>query len=321
MVLLVANRFDKSTAEIVRWLSHYNQRYVWIDEISILRDFETSIDFSEIRVDNRLFSLNTIKSVWWRRPFIFHKTEIHHVLLNALEEDVIELLRSELYTVIENLLLAIRNRKILLLGNDFLSGTNKLDELRIAQESGFLIPPTIITTKKQSLVDFHDKHGDCISKSLYNSRVLHVKAHKYEMHTHEITKKSLDDIPVSFAPSLIQKKIDKHFEIRIFYIDGKLYTAAIFSQINVSTTIDWRKGQKENPSRFFPMKVDNTTQRKIIHFMKAMNLRIGSLDFILDNHDMLYFLEVNHEGQFDMLVSLCNYDIYKYIAEMLISSN
>lgn len=321
MILIVANRFDRSTSEIVRWLSYYKQNFVWIDEMSILRGFKASVDFSEISVGDRILSLDQIKSVWWRRPFLFYKSEVYDALLKAMGEDVTELVRCELYTIVENLLLSLKDRNLLFLGNESLSGTNKLQELQIAKDVGFLIPPTIITSNKRSLMDFYLKYGACISKSLYNGRVLHIKDFEYEMHTHEITREILDRIPTTFTPSLIQKKIDKKFEMRVFYLNCKLYATAIFSQSDESTALDWRKGQKEKPSRFFAISVDQETEMKITKFMKLMKLRIGSLDFIVDKQDTLYFLEVNHEGQFDMLVSLCHYDIYKYIARSLILSN
>lgn len=52
-----------------------------------------------------------------------------------------------------------------------------------------------------------------------------------------------------------------------------------------------------------------------------MNLKVASIDLVKGEDGEIYFLEVNHEGQFDMLEGPCNYGIYKSIAEKLIEND
>ena len=51
--------------------------------------------------------------------------------------------------------------------------------------------------------------------------------------------------------------------------------------------------------------------------MSKLNLNCGSLDLVLDNNGIYYYLEVNPVGQFGMVSFPCNYYLEKKIAEFL----
>jgi D-alanine-D-alanine ligase-like ATP-grasp enzyme len=53
--------------------------------------------------------------------------------------------------------------------------------------------------------------------------------------------------------------------------------------------------------------------------MKDLSLKTGSVDFILDQNDKYYFLEVNPIGQFGMVSYPCNYNLEKKVAYFLIN--
>ena len=66
----------------------------------------------------------------------------------------------------------------------------------------------------------------------------------------------VDELPKyiigSFAPSLFQSKIEKKYEIRSFYLKGKFYSMAIFSQNDTQTEIDFRRYNDFVPNRTIP---------------------------------------------------------------------
>ena len=51
---------------------------------------------------------------------------------------------------------------------------------------------------------------------------------------------SVVSLPDTFYPSLIQEEIEKVYEVRVFYLKGKCYAMAIFSQKNEKTQLDYR---------------------------------------------------------------------------------
>jgi biotin carboxylase len=118
--------------------------------------------------------------------------------------------------------------------------------------------------------------------------------------------------------SFIQKCVDKKFEIRAFFLNGDLYSMAIFSQNNSQTNIDFRHYDYDLPNRNIPFKFPQKISNQISTFMKAINLNCGSLDFIYSKNKEFIFLEVNPVGQFGMTSQPCNYNLEKIIATTLL---
>lgn len=141
------------------------------------------------------------------------------------------------------------------------------------------------------------------------------------MFTTEITENDIGNLPEYFFPSMIQEEILKDFEIRVFYILGKVYSMAIMSQDNPQTMVDFRKYDIQKPNRFIPCDIDSDTKARISLFMDYMNLNVGSLDFIKGKDGRMYFLEVNYMGQFGMVDFPCNYGIHRYICDLLIEKD
>src|SRR5690606_29202165 len=120
-----------------------------------------------------------------------------------------------------------------------------------------------------------------------------------------------------FALTLFQERVSKKYEIRIFFFNQKLYCMAILSQSDKSTSIDYRNYNRSLPNRNIPIKIPDEVRKKVIEFIKASELRTGSIDIIVDENNQYVFLEVNPQGQFDWVSQNCNYYIEKDIAEYL----
>ncbi len=132
-----------------------------------------------------------------------------------------------------------------------------------------------------------------------------------------INDKFINSLPENFFPSLFQKKIDKKFEIRSFFIDNSFFSMAIFSQSNPKTKIDFRRYDHENPNRYVPFKLPKGIENKLFHVMNKLKINSGSIDLIYSNNKEIYFLEVNPIGQFGMISFPCNYYLEKIIAQKL----
>jgi len=128
-----------------------------------------------------------------------------------------------------------------------------------------------------------------------------------------IDKKSVSSF---FAPSLIQKYIEKEYEIRSFYLRGKFYSMAIFSQQNEITKTDYRK-QTAKKNRRVPYALTKAVEEKLRKLMNMLNIDTGSIDLIKAKNGDMYFLEVNPSGIFNDLSYSCNYYIEQTIANIL----
>ena len=112
--------------------------------------------------------------------------------------------------------------------------------------------------------------------------------------------------------------IKKDYEVRVFYLLGKLYSMAIFSQNDDQTKVDFRKYNSEKSNRNIPYKLPNEIEEKICKLMEHLNLNCASLDLIKDVNSEYILLEINVTGQFGMVDFPCNYGLHKKVAETLI---
>lgn len=118
---------------------------------------------------------------------------------------------------------------------------------------------------------------------------------------------------------MIQEKIDKAYELRIFYLCGEIFGMAIFSQSIDQTRVDFRKYNWEKPNRYEPVSVPKELKDKIKLLMNVLKLNTGSLDFIKAKDGNYYFLEINPTGQFGMMEGPCNYPLHKRVAQVLVA--
>ena len=114
---------------------------------------------------------------------------------------------------------------------------------------------------------------------------------------------------------MIQKKIDKYFELRIYFFKNKFFPAAIFTEENAE--IDYRSENNTGNLRIVPYKLPWKINHKLKKLMKLLKVESGSIDMIVSKEMKYYYLEVNPVGYFDNISSLCNYNIEKKIAQFL----
>lgn len=61
---------------------------------------------------------------------------------------------------------------------------------------------------------------------------------------------------------MVQEKLEKKYELRIFYLNGKMYPMAIFSQKDNQTQLDFRNYNWEKPNRMEPCKLNVDLKKK-----------------------------------------------------------
>lgn len=153
-----------------------------------------------------------------------------------------------------------------------------------------------------------------ITKSLSDGIYRIGKNYEYYSYTENVAS---EDISSQFLPSLFQEKVNKKFELRIFYLKKKLYATAIFSQQRKDTETDFRKTNSNKPIRFIPYILPDEIIFKISNLMSRLNLDIGAIDMLVDDNNDYIFLEINPGGQFSYYSDMCNYNIEKEIARIL----
>jgi ATP-GRASP peptide maturase of grasp-with-spasm system len=204
------------------------------------------------------------------------------------------------------------------LGNFFNSNINKLICLDIAKECGLETPDTLIISDIQKVQKFKDTHNQIITKGIQESASFTTKLYYLQNYTEEIFEYESSKF-VEFFPTLFQQKLEKDYELRIFYFYGEFYSMAIFSQLDTQTQIDFRKYNDIKPNRTVPYTLPINIANNLRQFMNKIDLNTGSIDMVVTKGKRYVFLEVNPVGQFGMVSNPCNYYLEKKITECLSS--
>ena len=324
MVLIISEERDISTKRVCNWLLYNKVPYIVVYEIDILLNLSLYISNNEINFTAEFqhfkkFKLSEITAFWYRRGRIERSPSklLHEA--HRIEKEI------HLYNEWQRLqlLLHILIEKKGGIGN--FEGTaffNKLFQLTIATEVGFKIPTTIISNNSLDLSNFTTGNTVCVTKSF--ERELRVSDDKLEAWTNGTNIISMKNIEAlgdnPLYPSLIQEGIIKKYELRIFYLDGKIWPMCIFHN-STDDIIDYR-GSKV-PLRMTPYKLPSEIENKIIQLMTILKWNTGSLDILVSERGEYFFLEVNPVGQYDFVSGICNYsldnEICNYIKKIHLS--
>lgn len=307
---------DWSTDEVIDWIDYLDGKFIRINlENFAIEDFQMLLD-TECDVKYKSVLLNTINKFWYRRG-IFDFTN-HFSGSQFLPQNITVHLHSEYRKMTE----AFMN--LLIQGKECINRygnvhPNKFLVLKSAKDVGLKVPASIITNTKSNLKDFHYRHQPLIVKSISDGTNFIIKNEKYALFTSLLNENDIEDLPNTFMPSLIQQYIEKQFEIRAFYLNGKCYSMAIFSQNDEKTQVDFRNYNDEKPNRRSVFQLPKEIETKIDLLMKKFNLNCGSLDLIYSIEKEFVFLEINPVGQFGMVSKPCNYNLEKILAKELLN--
>lgn len=319
MVLIISTENMESTsAEVMDWLDYQQADYRRIngeDLQSAAMAYSPNDEQSFWMVNGERIDLENIKTVWLRRlgnsilPKINDpiEPELHDVLRNHARKEIRAMKYGALFQLADKRWLSDPSQLTI----------NKLFALKKAKEAGFIIPETMVTTDKKTLLQFIKNQDRAIIKSLDATFSHFDGKHWIVQYTNEIKDTFAQELPETFFPTLVQSYIEKEYELRIFYLDKKCYSMAIFSQRNQQTSVDFRQYDWATPNRTVPFTLPEAIAEKVHAFMQLVNLETGSLDLIKTPEGDYVFLEVNPVGQFGMVSKPCNYFLEKKVAGWL----
>lgn len=331
MVFLQSKNSEISTNSVIEWLLAFKTPFIRSNGESpvLIREFsmspETGIRII-LEVNGQVVDLNDISAYWHRRSqlsFSYDK-KLQEQLSEGLPlkhaRGIYHNFLSQ-YRSLENYInhkFATAPRHI---GKSSNSVVNKLLSLDHAISCGILVPDTCITGSKEELLRFRKSKGSIITKSILDSVFLWDDNENVVHYTELMDEEKTAILPETFALSLFQQCSSKQCEIRSFFLRGKFYSMAIFSQSDKQTAVDFRKYNDEKPNRNIPFSLPPELEEKLCRLMDLLELDTGSIDLILTENGQYIFLEVNPVGQFAMVSHPCNYYIEKEIAAYLSGIN
>lgn len=320
MVIIISLENEASTNGVIDWLHFHGADFIRISPNTPLSNVRMILGGSgycdiEFMIDRQTVTLSQITGVWYRRGWfqVGHSSklnalpiELRKKVLNQLDSDL-----SSLNGFLSKMLFSGAVNK----PSD--NELNKLEALRLASSLGLSIPPTIVTSQKADVREFRSLQGRIITKNMSAGVFVDYKGTMFEGYTREVTEEEMDMLPEQFFPMLFQKLLNKSFEVRTYYLKGRMWSSAIFSQSSCNTKVDFRNYDKECPNRTPPYILPYEINNKLKNLMDALDLSSGSIDLVVGPDDNHVFLEVNPVGQFWQVSYPCNYYLEDEIARTL----
>src|SRR4030095_4301209 len=271
------------------WLNYFGESNVFrinSDESNNIIFNICGNDFT-IQVDRQFIELSKIRAVWYRKGANWLGGQFKEVTINGhprLAAHLKKKIEKENHKLSEYIHYIIEQR-IPVLGSAFKYDLNKLIILDIAKSVGLHTPEFYILNEKQSIRDLVKYGEQYVTKSMSDGVYLFESEEKkkgYFSYTELLTKERIEDYPENISPSFVQSQIEKQYEVRVFYLDGRFFAWAIFSQSDKQTQTDYRKYNDQKPNRVVPYVLPEEIIKKLSALFKNIGLNTGSVDLIVD---------------------------------------
>lgn len=314
MILILSENDDVSTDYTIEWFQYLGIPFNRLNS----GDLKNTLSYLEFKgqelnvvfqFNGQKLSLNQIKGVWFRRSFLdfksgfFENTEKG----NDVHRQVFELLTRENETLIS--FLVNRLTQLGSLNSQQEYNANKLLSFLYAQKAGLNIPQTLIATDKHQVHNvFGEGNENIICKPIQDTFDLEIEGLTQRQYIAGL--ESYKPLADRFYYSLFQQKLEKKYELRIFFIQDRFYSCALFTKNSLGQQI--RNG--DELVRMVPFCLPERISTKLMEYVSLSGLNSGSIDMVVDKNNDYYFLEVNPVGQFGYISRPCNFYLHREIA-------
>jgi ATP-GRASP peptide maturase of grasp-with-spasm system len=317
MILIISESNDVTTSAVMEWLHASGQTVLRINECDrishcTLSNSGVTISIAKLNGSSYTAPLTQFTANWYRKGGLNFNTWLEQQIETA---HIDRYIKDELRIIADYMhyLLTQGNH----LGSSFSSRLNKLFVNHLANSVGLQTPAYIISSDTNALRRFLHTHPQSITKAISENFYIRADDSFIISYTEPVQEADLGIYPLHIKPSLLQQRIEKKYELRIFYLNGKCYSAAIFSQGDDQTKVDFRKYNWSKPNRTVPFSLPPDIEKKIHRLMQQLHLNTGSIDMIVSKDNEYIFLEINPVGQFGMVSYPCNYYLEKKVASFL----
>ncbi|QIR85114.1 RimK family alpha-L-glutamate ligase [Paracoccus sp. AK26] len=219
LFLLVTNKRDLTCDYIVRELrkrslSFFRLNTEDLPEFGYLRKPEGETTLS---TPDATIQLNQVRAGYFRRPL---PPEVEKFNLSPSSS---QYAREEWIYLLRSLYLEI-GKRWLNHPNHIQLAEDKSKQLNYAQKIGFLVPETVITNRKDDVVELFSG-GDVVAKPLKHSLI----SGENEKVIYTSLVHSIDDIEedsLKVVPAIFQRKIEKSVDLRVVVVENDVFCVA-----------------------------------------------------------------------------------------------
>lgn len=235
--------------------------------------------------------LDTLVSIWWRRPKRYQAPEAYSSGERTfLEEEA----NRGLIGVLESLAL----RQTLWVSKSHSIRRAELKPLQLAsvQRLGLRTPRTLLTNNPDEVRAFYETcRGQIILKAVSRG-VIEGEKRRF-IYTSKVQPEHLVALEgVRSTAHLFQEYILKRFDLRVVVIGRQVFAAEIHSQPSERARLDFRQGYSDLTYKVHWL--PNDIQAKVLALVRQFDLQFSSMDFLVTPEGEYVFLDLNPNGQF-----------------------
>jgi len=313
-VIIITNEEDVSADWVVRELRSREIHYLRLNT-EHLADSRFSarphIGKIQVQIGDRVHDLSSAQGIWYRRP-----ESPKNGLISALTPAEREVVKAQWRATIAGFrCLPIErwiNQPSLNIGAE-----SKMFQLRLARRVGFHVPDTLVTNSRQDAQTFLRSHLEgAVIKALHAPLVEDPNMPQF-IFSRRLESELLDTADaMESAPFILQQEIRPKRDVRVTVIDGLALGAAVAEPID---DVDWRA--TEPRPDWVPFELPAEVSACCTALTRALGLRFGALDLLIDGSGDWLFLEINPNGEWGWLQKTCGIPIAGAIADALLRSD
>lgn len=183
-----------------------------------------------------------------------------------------------------------------------LDALDRVSQLDAARAAGLEVPRTAIVNTSVGRDRFLDVCPGAVTKTL---------AHGLPGYTRVVAPEE----PVR-NPRLLQERVPRVADLRVFFVDGALNTMALFP--DDPHAVDLRE-RGLSGARAVPYRLPTTVRAALRQLTERLGFDIGAADLVLTPDDRHVFLEVNPSGRFSADSAVCHAQLEEKVAEALLA--
>ncbi|MBT2491002.1 ATP-grasp ribosomal peptide maturase [Streptomyces sp. ISL-96] len=162
-------------------------------------------------------------------------------------------------------------------------------QLRFAHQSGFAVPPTVITTFPRVAQQFAAQYGKVVVKCLSGPP----RSEPPVSLPTALVEPGTDFADVAAGPTLLQRYVPKRADIRLTSVGDRTFAAR---KLSAPGQVDGRYGDTGHV--WEPVGVPDRIARAVRDYTELAGLAYAAFDFAEDTEKVWWFLECNQGGQF-----------------------
>lgn len=311
-ILLVSNTRDLTTDLVVHELASSGHPFIRLN-CDALREARLSFSFGggalalAFAHKGAVVDASTIRAAYLRRPLL-------DGVIDVSGSDAAYQL-GEWRALLEGLYSALEGRWL----NEPTAmdrAEDKLRQLRLASAIGLQVPRTLVSNDRAQIAGFVGQ-APAVAKPLRNGRLGRRGDEAVVFTTRLDSISEADDAAIEAAPFIVQEEVPKFADVRVTVVGNDIFAVKIASQVDEDAQVDWRRGDLVSLAHE-AFELPQPAAGQCVELVKALGLRFGAIDLVLDQQDRYWFLEINPNGQWGWIQSRTGQPIAGAIARELL---